>query len=113
VLATRFGWTGQNFFSWHYFWQLQTLAAANAVLAVAILACLRLPSSWHVRGAACAAALVVMPAATALAMLLVFGKGVGVSMVDLVWLSAIQGLFVAVTLVPLEIGRQGPAHISK
>jgi hypothetical protein len=113
VLATRFGWTPDNFFSWHYFWQLQTLAAANAIFAVVILASLRISSSWFGRSAACAAALIVMPAATVLAMRLLFENRVGVSIIELLWLSAIQGLFVAVTLVPLEIGRQSATHISK
>jgi hypothetical protein len=113
VLATRIGWTPQNFFSWHYFWQLQMLAAANAIFAVAILASLRIPPSWFARSAACAAALVLMPAGTSVAMRLLFQNRVGVSMVELLWLSAIQGLFVAVTLVPLEIGRQRLIHISK
>jgi hypothetical protein len=111
-LAARFGWTLKSFFSWDYFLQLQALAVANAVMAVGVLAGVRLNPTWYIRCGACVLAVVVVTTGTALAMLSIFRNNIGVSLNDLIWLSAIQGLFLIVTLVPLEFAG-GHAHISK
>src|SRR5205807_7135003 len=44
--ARRAGWTLENFFTWDYFWQVQTFGVGNAALAVALLACTRAALTW-------------------------------------------------------------------
>jgi hypothetical protein len=111
-LVTRFGWTAENFFAWEYFQQLQVLGAANAALAIAILAGVRLTPNWYTRSTACAATLLVAAPLTVGCMWTLFGSRVGVSLSELAWLITAEGLFLIVTLVPLEMTR-ARGYISK
>jgi hypothetical protein len=111
-IAGLFGWTANNFFAWQYFQQLQAMAFLNAALAIATLACVRFTSTWRTRCAACIIALVVAVPLLVTAMWGMFGNRAGVSFNELAWLMTTEGLFLAVTLLPLEMAREW-FHISK
>jgi len=111
-LAILFGWTADNFFAWQYFQQLQVMAFLNSALAIATLACVRLPSNWPLRCAAFTVTLVAAVPLLVTAMWGVFGNRAGVSLNELAWLMTTEGLFLVVTLVPLEMAREH-TYISK
>jgi hypothetical protein len=103
-LAAAFGWKLADVLAWDYLYQLQAIGAANAALAVGLLAVLQVPKSWIVRSLLALVAVVVVAVATPIAMMLAF-KDAGASVADLVWLQLAQGLFVLMTLAPLEAAK--------
>jgi hypothetical protein len=103
--AARHGWKVADVPGWEYFWQLQFVGLLNAALAVLSLASVRLSSSWRAGGFAIAAVMFTAPAIVPLLFWMVFAANAGAKTVDLVWLFAAQGLFIAAALVPAEIVR--------
>jgi hypothetical protein len=102
-LANRYGWNAETFFAWNYFKQLQVVGCANAALAAAVFACVRLTTHCRARCASWSAVLVFGPACTIGLMAAVFGTNTGSSVGDVIWLTATQGVFLGATLAPLEL----------
>lgn len=101
-LAHRFGWTPQNFFSWVYFLHLQAIAVINALVALAIFAAVRLTRGQHRRGLVIGSVLVGAVPATLAAMWGLFGRNLGVSVIELCLISAIHAALLAATLILLD-----------
>jgi hypothetical protein len=105
--GAKHGWKVADIAGWTYFVQLQMVGFTGGLLAAAIYACVRSPRRWGVRALGCVAVIVVFAAASPAVFGLLFGTNVGARSADLVWLFAGQGLFLVVSLVPIEIARSG------
>jgi len=101
--AARHGWKVADAPGWQYFWQIQLLGVLNGGLAVLLLASVRVALSWRIRGFLVAAVFMAVPAIAPLLFHAIFAAKVGAPTVDLVWLFAAQGLFLAIALVQVEI----------
>ncbi len=101
------GWKVADIAGWTYFAQLQAVGITGGLLATVVYASVRSPRRWMIRTLSCLAAVVVFGAASPAVVALIFGVHVGASQSDLVWLFAGQGLFLVVSLVPIEIARSG------
>jgi hypothetical protein len=102
-VAGRYGWTSETFFADPFFVQLQAVAIANAALASAIFISLRGTPPLIKRLAICAIVVPAVSGAATGAMYLVFGSGFGASTLEYFWLMLTEGMFLVVTLLPLEI----------
>ncbi len=105
TLAEAFGWKLSDVLKWEYLYQLQAIGVANAMLAVSLLAALRLRREPGVRALVAVFALVFAALATP-ALLRICFADVGAAFADIVWLLLAEGLFVLATLGPLEAARR-------
>jgi hypothetical protein len=101
------GWKTADIAGWTYFVQLQAVGITGALLAAAVAASVRLPQTWPMRALGCLFAVVLCGALSPAVFRLLFGDHVGARDADLVWLFIGQGLFLVVSLVPLELARIG------
>jgi hypothetical protein len=82
------------------------------VLALCVLAAVRLRRDWTVRLFAAVVAVFVASVVVPFLMTAVFRGNVGASFADVVWLMICQGLFLLATLAPLEAAREPEAQTS-
>ena len=106
--GANYGWKVADIAGWTFFAQLQAVGVTGGLLAAAIYAAVRSPRSWLVRTLVCLAMTFVIGAASPAVFSLIFGKNVGAHDADLFWLFTGQGLFLVVSLVPIEITRSRP-----
>lgn len=108
-LATRLGWTWAGVRDWEFHDQLQTLAVSNAVLAVGVLAAIRVPRKPSIRAFATSLFVLVNSLLFPSIMTICFGKKLPVGFAELFWLVLLQASFLLAALVPLEVNREGAA----
>jgi hypothetical protein len=106
IFAARSGFKLSEIPSWEHFRQIQGVGLAGAALAIGVYASVRLPRSWNVRIMTCVMAVIAIAIGAVLSFLAVFGDKVGASTADIAWLIGGEGLFLVVTLVPLEMVRE-------
>jgi hypothetical protein len=99
-------WTPQRLAGSNLFPELQAVAIANVVLDVVLLACVRLPGKSTDCILRCVIAIPLVAAAATLIRHLLFHGGFRPLAIEYWWLMTAQGLFVAGTLLPLEIARR-------
>lgn len=110
IAAERSGFTLADVPEWSFFWHVQVAAVANAVLAVALYASLRLRRSWIAQAGYCVTTITTIALAAPLLFLFAFSQNT--SLTEMRWLFGSEGLFLIATLVPMEILR-GHSHILK
>ena len=94
------GWTIAGMLDWQFWRQVQAAGLINALLAIGVLASVRLPRTWHSQAATCLATIYFVSMTGPIVMWLAFGAVRGHQLVELVWLWGGQGLFLAITFVP-------------
>jgi hypothetical protein len=101
-VAESLGWQLDAVLKWDSFYQLQSMGLANAVLALSLLAAIRLPPDWSVKLLAAILALGSIAVLAPLLLAALFPQGVGESYTNIAWLLACQGLFLLAALVPQQ-----------
>lgn len=104
--AVQRGWTFAAMLDWPFWRQVQVAGLINSLLAFGVLASLRLPRTWHGRAAACLGTIYFVGLSGPIMMWLAFGTVKGAELVELVWIWGVQGMFLAITLVPLTIAAE-------
>jgi len=95
------GWTWAGVRTWEYHDQVQTLAINNALVAIGLLAAIRIPRDGSIRALAAGAMVLCDSLAFPAIMAALYGKLLPVRFADLSWLTLLQSLFVLAALVPL------------
>jgi hypothetical protein len=104
VWASKYGFALAEVPEWEFFWHVQLAAGISAVMAVGIVVCYRLLKSWIARATLCIAAIVGGAFVLPLLYLTIFT--LNISLDEMRWLFASEGLFLLATLAPMEVLRE-------
>jgi hypothetical protein len=103
--GSQSGWRVADVTQWGFFFQLVAVGTTGAILAGAVYGGLRVPRHRLMRSLGCLIPVALTAAASPRVFALLFAD-VGAMPADMVWLFGCQGLFLIVSLVPLQALRE-------